>query len=219
MEQTCKGLCKAGGISLVAAGAVLFLFFAALAILQTSPTLTPEMILNDPVPSVSLYALTVSGELLLMPGVLGLYAALKNTKKAHMTIGTALWLLAVISFLISRTQIISLFRMSASYQATTSESLKATYLVLAEHTIELSNVFANIALMLLGIASIIIGLVMLKGFFGRNFSYLVVISGTLTLLGAIGVIFEPIAILVLFGLTLGAIWQILAGIKLFNLGR
>jgi hypothetical protein len=206
-------------LSFVAAGFVLFLFFFALLVLQTSPTLTPEMLLDDPLPSVSLYALAVFGELLLMPGILGLYAALKQVKKAQMLMGTALWLLAVVSFLVSRTQIISLFRISESYQITTNESMKAAYLVLAEHTIELSNVFSNIALMLLGIASILIGLVMLKGVFSKGLSYLVVISGSLTLLGSIGFLFQPLTILVLFGLTLGAVWQIMVGTRLYKLGR
>jgi hypothetical protein len=152
-----------------------------------------------------------------MPGVLGLYAALKHVKKAHMLIGTALWIVAVISFLVSRTQIISLFRISDSYQATTNEAIQTAYLVSAEHAIELSNVFSNIALMLLGISSIIIGLVMLKGVFSKGTGYLVIISGTLTLLGAIGILFEPLTILVLFGLTLGAVWQIIAGVRLYKM--
>jgi hypothetical protein len=175
------------------------------------------MVLDDPLPSVSLYVLAAFGELILMPGVLGLYVSMKQIKKAHMVMGTALWLMAVISFLISRTQIISLFRVSGSYQATTSEATKAAYLVLAEHTIELSNVFSNIALMLLGIASIIIGLAMLKGVLGKGLSFLVIISGTLTLLGTMGFLFEPITILTLFGLILSAIWQIIVGFKLIKL--
>lgn len=97
--------------------------------------------------------------------------------------------------------------------------MKSVYLVLADYAIELSNVFSNIALMLLGISSIIIGLVMLKGVFGKSLSYLVVISGALTFLGAIGFLFEPLTLLVLFGLTLGAVWQIVIGLKLFKLGR
>ena len=217
LDNSEKGICKVGGFSLITAGFVLFLFFIALMFLQTSPTLTAEMVLDDPVPSVSLYALAVFGELILMPGVLGLYVALKQVKKAHMVMGTALWLMAVVSFLISRTQIISLFRIGSSYQATTSETMKAAYLVSAEHAIELSNVFSNIALMLLGIASIIIGLAMLKGVFSKGLSYLVIISGTLTLLGAMGVLFEPITILTLFGLILSAIWQIIVGFKLIKL--
>ena len=219
LDQSWKGAFKAGGLSLFAAGFIVFLFFLALLIVQTSPTLTPQMILDDPVAPVSLYGLAAFGELLLMPGVLGLYVALKNVKKTYMLMATALWLVAVISFLVSRTQIISLLPISGSFQATTSDANKAAYLVSAEHTIELSNVFANIALMLLGVSSIIIGLVMLKGVFSKGVSYLVIISGTLTLLGAIGVLFEPLTILVLFGLSLGGVWQIVVGIKLYKLGQ
>ena len=83
LDQSWKGAFKAGGFSLVAAGFFLFLFFIALLILQTSPTLTPEMILDNPLPPVSLYSLAAFGELLLMPGMLGLYFALKNVKKTH----------------------------------------------------------------------------------------------------------------------------------------
>ena len=213
-----KGILKAGGVSLIVAGLVLFLFFIALLFLQTSPTLTPEMILDDPTAPVSLYALAAFGELILMPGGLGLYYALKNVKKAHMIIGTALWLVSVVSFLLSRTQIIALAPISGSYQATSSQALRTAYLVSTEYAIGLSSAFAEIALMLLAISSIIIGLVMLKGVFSKRIAYLVIISGSLTLLGTMGVLFEPITILTLFGLILSAIWQIIAGLKLYKLG-
>jgi len=128
LDKSWKGMYKVGGLSLFIAGLVLFLFFFALIIVQTSPTLTPEMILDDPVPPVSLYALAAFGELSLMPGMLGLYVALKNVKKTHMLMGTALWMMAVVSFLVSRIQMISLLPISGSYQATTSEVMQAAYL-------------------------------------------------------------------------------------------
>ncbi len=176
------------------------------------------MVLDNPLPPASLYALAAFGELLLMPGVLGLYFSLKNVKKTHMLVATALWLVAVISFLISRSQIIALLPISSSYQDTTSETMRAAYLVSAEHAIELGNVFAEMALMFLGVSSIIIGLVMLKGVFGKGVSYLVLLSGTLTLLGTMGVLLEPLTILAPFGLILGAVWQIIVGVRLYKLG-
>ena len=90
LDKSEKGILRVGGFSLITAGFVLFLFFIALIFLQTSPTLTPEMVLDNPIPPVSLYALAAFGELILMPGVLGLYYALKNVKKTHMLMGTAL---------------------------------------------------------------------------------------------------------------------------------
>ena len=219
LDQSKKGILKASGLSLFASGFVLFLFFVAMLIVRTSPTLTPEMILTNPLPSVSLYTLALFGELLLMPGVLGLYFALRQVKRAHMLMGTSVWLVAVFAFLVSRTQIIALTPLSNSYLVTSSQTLREAYLVSTEHAIILSNAFSNIALLLLGISSIIIGLVMLNGVFSKNVGYLAIISGTLTLLGALGVLFEPIAILVLFGLTLGAVWQILAGVKLYKMSK
>jgi len=176
------------------------------------------MVLDDPVPLVSLYALAAFGELLLMPGVLGLYFSLKEVKKTHMLMAAALWLVAVFSFLVSRSQIISLLPISGSYQATTSETMKVAYLVSTEHAIELSNVFAEMALMFLAVSSIIIGLVMLKGVFGKGISYLVIVAGIMTLLGTIGVLLEPLTILTLFGLIITAVWQIAVGVKLYKLG-
>ncbi|MDH5779263.1 MAG: DUF4386 family protein [Candidatus Bathyarchaeota archaeon] len=218
VDPSWKGVYRVGGLSLFAAGFVVFLFFLALLILQTSPTLTPEMVLDNPVPPASLYVLAAFGELLLMPGVLGLYCSLKNVKKTHMLVATALWLVAVISFLISRSQIIALLPISGSYQATTSETMRAAYLVSAEHAIELGNVFAEMALMFLAVSSVIIGLVMRKGVFSKGISSLVTIAGILTLLGTMGILLEPLTILTVFGLVLSAVWQIAVGIKLYKLG-
>ena len=124
-DPSWKGTVKAGGVSLVAAGCFLFLFFLALIVVRTSPTLTPDMILDDAVPPVTLYTVAVVGELLLLPGGLGLFVVLRHVKKAPMVMGTALWLLAVLSFLVSRTQIIALYRINESYQTTTSDAMKA----------------------------------------------------------------------------------------------
>ena len=216
--QSEKGIFKVGGLSLIAAGLVLFLFFAAMLVLRTSPTLTPEMILDNPLPPVSLYTLALFGELILMPGALGLYCSLKNVKKTHMLMATASWLGAVISFFISRTQIIALAPLSGKYQAASSELLRSAYLVSTQQAIESSNAFSEMALILLAVSSIIIGVVMLKGIFGKGISYLVLIAGILTLLGTTGVLLEPLTMLTPFGLVLSAIWQIIVGVKLYKLG-
>ena len=135
-----------------------------------------------------------------------------------MLIATSLWILAVISFLISRSQIIALGPLSSSYKATASETMRAAYLVSAEYAIELGNVFADLALMFLAVASIIIGFAMMKGVFSKAISYFVVVAGTLILLGTMGVLLEPLMFLAPVGLILSAIWQILVGIKLYRLG-
>jgi len=203
---------------LFAAGVLVFVFLLSLFTLQVSLPLTPQAVLENPVTPVTLFLLAALGALLVMPGVLGLYLSLKDVKKNHMLIATALWLAAVAMFLVSRGQIISLSQISGRYLATTSETLKAAYLASADLAIEVANIYADMALSLLAVASIIVGLVMLKGVFGKRIGYLVIVAGILTLFGTFGVLLEPLAILTLFGLVLTAVWQIVVGVKLYKLG-
>jgi hypothetical protein len=128
-------------------------------------------------------------------------------------------LAAIPMFLVSRGQIISLLPISASYTATTSEIMKAAYVASVERAIEAANVYVVMALALLGVGSVIIGLVMLKGVFGKGTGYLVIVAGILILLGTSGVLLEVLAILTLFGLVLTAVWQIVVGAKLYKLGK
>ena len=136
-----------------------------------------------------------------------------------MFVATGLWLLAVPMFLVSRGQIISLSQISDRYTNTTSEIMKAAYLASAEHAIEIQNIYAMMALILLCVASIIIGLVMLKGVFGKRIGYLVITAGTLTLFSPFGVIMKVPIIIPFVGLVLTAVWQLVVGIKLYKLGK
>lgn len=154
-----------------------------------------------------------------MPRVLGLYLSLKAVKKNQMLIGTAVWLAAIPIILVSRGQIISLVPISTSYTATTSEIMRAAYVVSVELAIDAANVYVAMALALLGVGSVIIGLAMLKGVFGKGLGYLVIVAGILILLGTCGVLLEVLAILTLFGLVLTAVWQIVVGAKLTRLGQ
>ena len=219
IDPSWRGVYKASGLSLFAGGAIIVVFLLSVFIMQVPLPDTPQVFLENPMPPVILYSLAALGEFLLMPGVLGLYLSLKDVKKTHMLIGTAVWLAAIPMFLVSRGQIISLLPISASYTATTSEIMKATYVASVELAIGTANVYVAMALALLGVGSVIIGLVMLKGVFGKGTGYLVIVAGILILLGTCGVVLEVLAILTLFGLVLTAVWQIVVGAKLYKLGK
>jgi len=220
IDPSWSGVYKASGLSLFAGGAIIVVFLLSVFIMQVplpDPD-TPQAVLENPMPPVILFGLAALGEFLLMPGVLGLYLSLKDVKKTHMLIGTAVWLAAIPMFLVSRGQIISLLPISASYTATTSEIMKAAYVASVELAIDAANVYVAMALALLGVGSVIIGLVMLKGVFGKGIGYLVIVAGILILLGTCGVLLEVLAILTLSGLVLTAVWQIVVGAKLYKLG-
>ena len=71
---------------------------------------------------------------------------------------------------------------------------------------------------LLSIASIIIGLVMLKGVFGK-IGYLVIAAGILTLFTPVSVFLSVPIIILVSGVALSSVWQVVVGIKLYKLGK
>jgi len=218
IDTSWKDMYKVGGFSLFAAGAVLYIYFLLMLTLKVSLPLNAQVVLDNPVPPAILSVLAAVGEFLLLPGVLGLYFALKDINKNYMVIATALGVVAAFMFLVCRGQVIALLPISGNYMATTSEVMKAAYLASADHAIEVGNVFSIMALMFLAVASILIGLVMLKGVFGKRIGYIVIVAGLLTLFGTFGVLIAPLTILTLFGLILSAVWQIVVGVKLYKLG-
>ena len=219
IDPSWKGVIKWGGLSLFVAGAILVIFVLSVFISQQTLPLPPEEVLEDPVVPTTLFILAAIGELLLMPGGLGIYFALKDVEKTAMFIATALWLVAPLMFLVSRGIIISLSQISDSYINTTNEATKAAYLASAELAIETQNIYAIMALICLNVASIIIGLVMLKGDFGKRIGYLVIVAGILTLFTPFGVIVGIPIIIPFIGLVLTAVWQVVVGVKLYKLGK
>ncbi len=218
VDQTWNGVVRWGGLSLFAAGGLLVVFIVMAFITQQTLPVPPEEMLDDPAVPTVLFALAAAGELLLMPGVLGLYFSLKRVDTTRMVMAAALWLVAVAMFLVSRGLIISLARISGSYQDATDPALKAAYLASAESAIEAQNIYAMMGLVLLSLASIIIGSVMLKGVFDRRLAYLVMAAGIVSLPASFEVVAGIPVVIAFVGLVLGAVWQLVVGAKLFSLG-
>jgi hypothetical protein len=219
IDPSWKGVIKWGGISLFVAGIVPIIFVLSVMALQQTLPVPAKEALENPLGPTLLFLLATVGELLLMPGGLGLYFSLKDVKKTPMFIATGLWLVAVPMFLASRGLIISLSQISGRYIDTTNENLKAAYLASAELALETQSIYAYMGLILIAVASIIIGLVMLKGGFGKRIGYLVIAAGIFTLFTPLGVIMELPIILPFIGIVLGAIWQTVVGFKLYKLGK
>ena len=218
VDQSWKGVYKSGGLSLFAGGAILVIFLLSVFIFRVALPLTPQAVLENPIPPVTLYLLAALGELLLLPAALGLYLSLKDVNKNHMLIAAASWSVAVTMYLVSRGQIMSLLPIGGRYAVATSEAVRAVYLVSADQAIEVANIYGNMALMLHQVGSIIMGLVMLKGVYGRSTGYFVTVVATMTFIGTFGVVLRPLSFFTLFGLMLTAVWQIVVGIKLYKLG-
>jgi hypothetical protein len=100
--------------------------------------------------------------------------------------------------------------------------MKASYLASAELALETQNLYAMMGLILMSVASVIIGVVMLKGkeVFGEKIGYVVIIAGIFTFFGATTVIVEAVPIIVpVLGVILSAIWQFYIGFKMYKMGK
>jgi hypothetical protein len=136
-----------------------------------------------------------------------------------MLMAAAIGTFSVVMFLASRGLIISLAQVSGRYLDTTDPTMKAALLASAQVAERTQNVYATMALIFLSLASILVGLVMLKGkTFSKPISYIVILSGIFTILTPFAVnLGIPIAISII-GLILMLIWQVLVGIQLYKLG-
>jgi hypothetical protein len=218
VDPSWKGFYKTGGTSFIIAGIIVLFFILANLILQQPLPPSPQAILENPMPPITIFAITVIGEFLLMFGFLGLYLSLKNVNKTNMLIATALGLGAVSMFLVSRGQIISLIPISSKYMVTSSTTLREAYLASATLAIEAQNTYSTMAMILLNLATIITGLTMLKGVFNKNIGYLAIIAGIITIFAPPLVIMGAPIIIPLIGLILTGIWNIVVGVKLYKIG-
>jgi hypothetical protein len=220
MGPSWKGVVKWGGFSLFLAGVILILFIIGQAAFRVTLPLEGTEVLENPFAPTALFVLSIVGEFLLFPGMLALYFALREDGRAKMLVGAALGTLSVVMFLASRGLIISLFSVSGSYKAAAAASEKAAYLAAAEVALETQNVYATLALIFLSLASILIGLVMLKGkTFRKPVGYIVILSGIFTIFTPFAVNLGIPIVISFIGLVLTLFWQFWVGLRLFKLGR
>lgn len=222
IDPSWQGVIKWGGLSLFVGGAIaLIFFFGVIASGLTLPVPAKDMLEEPFVPS-ALFTLCIIGEILLLPSVLGLYFALKDVKKTPMFIATAIWALCVPMFIASRGLILAISQISGNYLDTTDAAMKASYLASAELALETQNLYAMMGLILLSVASVIIGVVMLKDkeVFGAKIGYVVIVAGIFTFFGATTVIVEAVPIVVpVLGVILSAIWQFYIGFKMYKMSK
>jgi hypothetical protein len=221
IEPSWRGVVRWGGLCLLGSGVIALLFFVlVVATQQTLPVPAAEA-LEDPSRPTALFALVVIGEVLLLPSGLALYFALEGVRRTPMFMATALWVLCVPMFLASRGQIIASSQISGRYLATADQTMRAAYLASAELALEIQELYAMMGLILLSAASIIMGIVMLKGrkAFGSRVGSVVVGAAVLTFFGAITRIVQVPIIVPVLGVILTASWQSYVGFRLFRLDR
>jgi hypothetical protein len=219
VDPSWTGIIKWGGLSLFIAGVIVIVFVISVGVFQVTLPLDVEKVLEDPFVPTSLFIMTLVGEFLLFPGFLALYFTLRDDDRVKMFMATALGTFSVVMFFASRGLIISLGQISGRYLDTTDPTMKAAYLAAAEIAERTQNVYSTMALIFLSLASILVGLVMLKGkTFSKPISYIVILSGVFSIFTPFAVNLGIPIVISLIGLILMLIWQVLVGIRLYKLG-
>jgi hypothetical protein len=221
-----KGAYKAGGIALIIA--------AVLYILDIFPGLS-----LGPVPTTgegfitwagqttlgnAAFMLSISADAFFILGGLALYLALKDVKKFSMLIAVALWEVSIVLDMPRLFVANSVSSLSSGYAAATSEAQKAAYVAASDLAFGISYGAALVVtIMILYVSTLIISWVMLKGVFGKGIAYLGIAA---SIVGLIGSPYSPalfptgaLEIAFLIGYVLLSIWGILAGYRLYRLGK
>ncbi len=220
IDPSWKGLIKWGGFSLFLAGVIVIIFIICVGFFKVTLPLDPVTTLEDPSISTTLFIITLFGEFLLFPGFLALYFTLRDYDKIKMLMATVISGFSVIMFFVSRGLIITISKWSDSYKELTIDYGKMVYIAAAEIALKTQDVYSTMALIFLSLASIFVGLVMLKSkIFSMIISYIVIFSGIFSIITPFAVnLGIPLAIS-LIGLILMLIWQIIVGVKLFKMGN
>jgi len=223
-DSSWKRLYKAGGASLVLGG---FLSFAyLLSFFTTTDTfgLSGEAALKSIASSRSGYLIN-QGLLrflfvLLVPGLLALYAAVKDLEKSYALLGLGLLIFSLTQQVLSPIPG-ALVNLSDKYAAATTDAQRATFSAAAEAVNSLGFAFTAGPLML-GVGLIFISVVTLKGIFHKGVGYLGIASGLFLLLAEVAEVglglFIILALLFIIFFVLLAVWSIAVGSKLYRLG-
>jgi hypothetical protein len=228
VDTSWKGLYKWGGVCALLVGVIYFIALASALSLGLPSSTTGEGILKwfsgQTTLAYTLYGLTIVTDVLLVPVVLALYLALKEVNK-NATLAAAGFggLSVALDLGVTLITWIALITLSQNYAAATSDVQRAAYLATADYAVGITSVSATVyGSIIFAIWPLITGLVMLKGVFNKATAYVGIAGSIASIVYGI-TIFVPysssLAIFLVLAFILFGIWLLLAGYRLYGLGK
>ncbi len=216
MDTTWKGLYKVGGASLLLDGILLFVAFGTFFAGPQAPTDPTQYLKTFASSNLNLLttAIFTALAILFVPGILGLYGALKQTNRTWMLIATGLTFLGIGLFFVENSATVASVFLSQSYSSASSAALQASYVAGAAATIALGNAAGFVAGLIISLGVLLIGVTMLKGTFGKGLAYFSIVAG---LVGLVGTSTNYFALFIAF-FVLYAVWFLWTGFKLWKMG-
>jgi hypothetical protein len=225
VDQKSKGLLRVGGISMVIVGLLYFAFVVLLSLLGSSFSsgeTALQKFAGEALTVNAAFGLGIVSDFFFIPAVLALYFALRGINRNAMLVAVGfLSLFIIVDFGFTNLNFLALVTLSKNYLASTSDVQRAGYVATADYALAVLALSAPIGSYLVpSIGTLIASLVMLKGIFSRGVAYLGIVVGVLGILyggTVLGLRVLP-NVFVAITTVLSAIWFVLVGFKLYQLG-
>jgi hypothetical protein len=170
----------------------------------------------------AILGLSVLTDVLFVPIALALYLALKGVNRNAMLIATALvGLFVVLDLAVTWPNYAALISLSGNYAAATTVAEQAIYVAAANYAsaVLTSSLEAVYSILILSLGILLVGLVMLKGMFGKSTAYLGVLTGIVGIVAAVGPFFvSALSVTIIVVSVLTTAWILLVGFRLYRLG-
>lgn len=170
----------------------------------------------------SIVVLMVVTDLLYVPVYFGLYAALKHLNQGLVAMGVAFaaFLFVILDLAVTWTAFSTMILVGGDYAAATSQTEQAALVAAAAYPAAIlqSPIAGTYAIVIPALGALFVGLVMLKGVFGRLTAFLALGMGVVGILYIGYVFFEGLAALRYATGLLAVPFYLLAGIRLVRLG-
>ena len=224
VDQSWKGLYRWGGLLALLVGVLYFAIIALALAMGTPPTGTGALLeyYNDNAAlAYGAFGLAIVSDIMLAPVVFALYLALRGINKNAMLVASGFGgLFLVLDMGVTGTAAITLVNLGQNYAAAATDIQRTAYLAMADNSLAIvsagQHLFSSAVPSLWGL---IASLVMLKGIFSKATAY-VGIAGSIVGLAYVLNIFVPaLTILLPFEIILFGIFFLLAGSKLYGLGK
>ncbi len=153
--------------------------------------------------------------ILLLPSLLSLYFALKETNRSYALLATGIGAVGVMSFFIDSALGFATPGLSDQYAAATTAAQKAVHVAAQEAVSSTSSAIGNLSAPVFAVWILIVSLIMLKSVFPKEVGYFGIVLFIAILaenVPGLGFLF-----FVFFGLF--AVWSLAVGLQLYKLGK
>jgi len=224
VDTSWNGLYRWGGISLMLVGVLYFIGFILALSMGTQPSggeAVLKWLAGQTTLAYATWGVFILTDILLVPVILALYLALKGVNKNAMLASAGFFgLFLALDLAVTCISWIALTSLSQNYAAATSDIQQAAYVATANYALNATAVSAPVySSVVSSIGILITSLVMLKGIFSKATAYVGIATSIAGFVYAISVFVPALGIFIAVALLVGGIWGLLAGSRLYRLGK